>query len=157
MPGFAVLLEAAGAAARAEGVEVEGEATLDRRSRNDVPDPMAADEAGKEIDVVWRVGGDVPISAPMAAKGEGVLAVESGGLDLDTPDAGAGIDPDVVGFVVAEWLADGKTSSGGLQHEIEFGKIADVLGVLAARAAPVVAGGVVSILAFIRHCSPGFC
>jgi len=129
VPGFAVFLEVGGAAAGAEWVEVESEAILDSASGNQVPDAVAPDEGGEEVDIGWSVGNEVRIAAPMTAHGEGSVAVEVGCLYLNAPDVTASVHHDVVMLAVAEWLGDGEPVAGGLEHEVQFGQVANVLGV----------------------------
>jgi len=126
MPGFAIFLEAGGGAAGAERVEIQCQAAADLFGRDQVPDSETADEGGEEVDVSGGVGCNVPIAAPVAANGEGMVAVKRGGLHLDAPDTGASVHHDIVVFVVTERLSDRESAAGGLQHEVHFGEVANV-------------------------------
>lgn len=53
--------------------------------------------------------------------------VSAGGSYLDTPDAAASVDHDVVMLVVAKRLGHGQSMGGGLKHEVQFGEIANVI------------------------------
>ncbi len=132
MPGFPVFLEAAGAAAGSARVKIEGQTALDGGGRNQVPDLVAADVAREEVDIGGCIGSEVLVTASMAVEAVGLIAVMGCGLYLHPPDTGTGVDPDVVGFVIAEGLADGETAAGGLEHELEFGQIPNVFWTLAA-------------------------
>jgi len=127
VPGLAVFFEFSGAAAGAAGIEIQHEASFDDGGRDQIPNVMRLDEGSEEVDVVRGVGLDVPVTAPVTADAEGLVAVMGRELYLDAPDADAGVDHDVVVFVVAKRLADGEASAMGLEHELHFGLIAAVL------------------------------
>lgn len=127
MPGFAILFELGCAAAGAQGIQVEGDTSSESANRDDVPDFARPDVGSEEIDTRWRVGVDVPVATvPEGAHLEESTAITAGALHLHAPDTRAGVDPDVVGLVVAKGLPDGKTAAGSLEHEVEFGEIANV-------------------------------
>jgi hypothetical protein len=44
------------------------------------------------------------------------------GLDLYASQAAAGFDDEVVGFTVAEWLADGESETYSFEDEEQFGE-----------------------------------
>jgi hypothetical protein len=45
---------------------------------------------------------------------------------LDPPNSGAGVDPDIVGLVVAKRLANRESTAGGLEHELKLCQVAGV-------------------------------
>ena len=127
VPGFAVLLEVVdGAAAGAEGMESQSEASPDGFDGNQVPDIVGANEGGEEINVGRGVGGKTLVASPMTGNLKVSAVGIDGGFNLDAPYAAARVHHDVVLFVVAEGLGDGETAAGGLEHEFHLGEIADV-------------------------------
>jgi len=70
-----------------------------------------------------------------------------GALDLDAPEALAGIQNKVVAFAIAPRLGDGKAQAGGLEQKSSFGKFSGALGVAAAIG---FAGGAVWMVRFDR-------
>jgi len=107
-------------------MESQGEAPPDGFDGNQVPDIVAADESGEEVDVGRRVGGEAFGGCPVAGNLEVSPVRIDGGLYLNAPDAVARVQHDVVVLVVAEGLGDGEASAGGLEHEVQFGQIAEV-------------------------------
>jgi len=82
--------------------------------------------AGEEIDISGSVRSEVFVAAPMAAEAVCLVAIVGGGFHLHAPDVRAGVDPDIIGFVVAEGLSDRESAAGSLEHEVQFGQIAYV-------------------------------
>jgi hypothetical protein len=134
VPGFAVLLEVVeGAAASAEGMEGQNEAAPDGSDGDQVPDAVGANEGGEEINVGRGVGSKPFVGRPVT----GNLKVSTVGIDgalyLNAPYAAARVQHDVVMLVVTEGFGDAEASAGGLEHEVQFGQIADVFGVYSRR------------------------
>lgn len=118
-PGFAILLVVA-AAGSAVGEEKQA-FLFDFIDGDYVPD-VDRDEVGdKHIDFLGCVERFLVVAAScMQIVVTAVVAAS--GFDLDTPQALAGVEDEVIAFAVAPWFGDSETKGGGFVEESEFGE-----------------------------------
>jgi len=93
----------------------------------DVPDVFEDYEDGEEVDLV---GGVVLAAAGFDGDDVSAVGAGDGGFDLDAEEMSAAFDGDVVAGGVSPGLGDVESALGGAGHEVEFGPLAAMFGVL---------------------------
>ena len=86
--------------------------------RDDVPGLLGDDVAGEEVNMLGGVLPAVVVGSELTAV-SGVDAV-TGGLNLNSDDAGAEIEGDVEGLGVSPGLEDRETAAEGFGYELGF-------------------------------------
>jgi hypothetical protein len=126
VPGVAILLEACVARATVR-VEAQRGARGQGVGGNEVPDVERENVSGEEVDVV---GGEVTLALANAISGLDFVSADGlggGGFDLHAPEAGAGVDDEVVAFAVAPGLGDADLAELGGVEEGGLGEFSDAL------------------------------
>jgi hypothetical protein len=129
VPGFAVLFPA-GSFAIDIGIEAEAFAGRKGFDGQDVPDVEGDDVGGEDVDVVGGVG-DFALSVDAVA-GLHVVAAgaqDFGALELHAPEAGAGVEDEVVALAVSPGVGDVEAEGFGFEQEGGFGEFSGALGV----------------------------
>ena len=131
MPGFAEAFEAR-ALAGVAGVEAEALARGKVLDREHVPDIERGDVDGEGVDVFGGVNHfafavDIVDGLNVVAAG----AQDFGAFELDAPEAGAGIDNEIVALAIPG-LGDAEIQASGFVKKGGFGELSDARWVAAA-------------------------
>jgi hypothetical protein len=129
VPGFAVLFPA-GALAGDVGVETEAGAVLENLGGQDVPDVERDDVGYQNVDIFGGVNDfafavDTVDGLDVVAAG----AQDLGAFELYTPEAGAGIEDEIVALAVSPRFGDAEAQGSGFEHEGGLGEFSGALGV----------------------------
>jgi hypothetical protein len=131
VPGFTVLFPA-GAFAGDIRIEAEAGAVLENIGGQDVPDVERDDVGYQDVDIFGGV--DDFAFAVDAVDGLDVVAAgaqDFGAFQLDAPEAGAGIEDEIVALAVSPGLGDAEAQDSGFEHEGGFGEFSGALGIAA--------------------------
>ena len=129
VPGFAVRFPA-GAFAVVAGVEAQALVGGEGFDGQDVPDVEGDDVGGEEVDVVGGVDDfALAIDAVDGLDVEAAGAHDFGAFQLHAPEAGAGVEDEVVAFAVSPRLGEVEAEGFGFEEEGGFGKFSGTLGV----------------------------
>jgi len=117
VPGFAVGGEEGALARVAAGREEDAGAVLDEGDGEDEPGVLGDDVGDEEVDFGGLVGDDAVVGAAMSVDAVEAAHQSGGGFDLDAPEAGSGVEDEVVAFAVAVGLGDVEAERGGFEDE----------------------------------------
>jgi len=127
VPGFAVFFPA-GALAGDVGIEAQAGGAGEGVDGQDVPRVHGEDVGDQDVDVVGGVS-DFAFAVD-AVDGLDVVAAgteDFGAFELHAPEAGAGVEDEVVALAVSPRLGDEEAEGVGLEHEGGFGEFSGAL------------------------------
>lgn len=133
-PGFAVFFEA-GAGASVIGIKAEAFLVDYVGDGEDVPGVHWDDMGDQGVNVFWGVGEfgfDPEVASIDGADGLNVVSTgaEGGGaFYLDTPEARAVVENEVVALAVGPGFGDAESQAGGFEEEGGFGEVSGLSGV----------------------------
>ena len=114
------------------GIEQEADAAFQSGNGDDVPGLFGDYVDDQEIDLRLLIGDGALVEAAAAVDVVGVVVEIAGGFDLDAPEAGVGVENEVVTVAVAVRLGDFEAALDGGELEDEFGELSATLGFAAA-------------------------
>ena len=129
VPGFAVGFPA-GAFAGDAGIEAEAGGVGDGFYGDDVPGVERNDVGDEDVDVVGRVGDfSFAVDAIDRLNVVAAGAQDFGAFQLHAPEAGAGVEDEVVALAVSPGFGGVEAEGSGFEHEGGFGEFSSALGV----------------------------
>ncbi len=131
MPGFAEFAVEAGFWI-VLGIEQEADAAFQVGYWDDVPGFFGDYVDDEEIDLILFIGDGALVEAAAGVDVVEALVEIAGGFYLDAPEAGAGVENEVVTVAVAVRLGNFEAAQDGGELEEEFGKLSATLGFVAA-------------------------
>lgn len=134
VPGFAEFAVEALLGA-AFGVEQEADAVFQSGNGDDVPGFFGDDVDDEEIDLIVFIGDGALVEEAAGVDVVDAIMEIAGGFYLDAPEAGVGVENEVVAVAVAVRLGDFEAALDGGELEDQFGELSASLGFVAARGA----------------------